>query len=108
MLIPQQRQAFFVGRHFKMTFQLIKMVRQFALTAKAFIMTFTIFTFCSCRSHTDYKQIKDKSIDSSDTLITATATMWQGQYEYLGIDIYINRTDSLFCKKYISNTIIKK
>ena len=68
------------------------MVRQFALTTKAFILTFTIFAFYSCSSYTDYKPIKDKSIDSSDTLITATARMWQG--EYLSIDIYIKRTDS--------------
>jgi hypothetical protein len=33
-----------------------------------------------------------------DTTLTATAKMWQGQYEYLGITITINRKDSLFVK----------
>lgn len=87
-----------LGVIFKMTLQSDKMVRQFATTTKAFIIMFTILTFFSCRSYTDYQPMKDKSIDSSDTLISATARMWQGQYEYLGIDIYIKRTDSLFVK----------
>ena len=87
-----------VSQNFKMTLQSDKMVRQFASTTKAFIVIFTILIFYSCRSYTDYQPMKDKSIDSSDTLISATARMWQGQYEYLGIDIYIKRTDSLFVK----------
>jgi hypothetical protein len=36
----------------------------------------------------------------SDTTIDAKAHMWQGQYEYLSIDIEIKRTDSLFVKDF--------
>lgn len=81
-----------------MTLQSNKMARQYASTTRTFTLIFIILTFYSCRSYTDYQPIKDKSFDSSDTLITATARMWQGQYEYLGIDIYIKRTDSVFVK----------
>lgn len=81
-----------------MTLQSIKMARLFASTTKIFIVASTILIFYSCRSSTDFKPKKDHSFDSSDTLITATARMWQGQYEYLGIDIFIKRTDSLFVK----------
>ena len=91
----------------KMTSQSKKMVRQFASMPKIVIVIFTILAFCSCRSYTDYQPIKDKLIDSSDTLITATARMWQGQYEYLGIDIYIKRTDSLFVKNILVTPSLK-
>jgi hypothetical protein len=38
------------------------------------------------------------SSNELDTIITANARMWQGQYEYLGITITVNRKDSLFVK----------
>lgn len=37
-------------------------------------------------------------MNNSDTTISATARMWQGQYEYMGIDIEIKKTDSRFVK----------
>lgn len=57
----------------------------------------TIITISSCRSNTDYKALPNKLTDANnDTTISATARMWQGQYEYLAIEIEIKRTDSLF------------
>jgi hypothetical protein len=50
----------------------------------------------SCRCGTTYLPITDKLVTNADTTINAQARMWQGQYDLLGIDIEIRRSDSLF------------
>lgn len=57
-------------------------------------------TLVSCRCSTDFQPLSNASKEV-DTTLTATAKMWQGQYEYLGITITINRKDSLFVKSII-------
>lgn len=52
-------------------------------------------TFASCRCSIEFIP---KADNSGDTTIQATAHMWQGQYEYLSIDIEIKRTDSFYVK----------
>lgn len=59
------------------------------------IFKITLLLFASCRCSTEYNSLAD---NSADTTIQATAHMWQGQYEYLSIDLEIKRTDSLFVK----------
>lgn len=58
------------------------------------LFCFTLY-LASCRCSTEYIP---KAEFSPDSTIHATAHMWQGQYEYLSIDIEIKRTDSLFVK----------
>lgn len=71
--------------------------KQTHLLNKLSIIVLTIF-FVSCRCSTDYKPISNNSAIDSDTTISASARMWQGQYQYLGIEIQIKRNDSLFVK----------
>lgn len=54
-----------------------------------------LLTLVSCRCSTDFRPEVD---NSADTTIQATAHVWQGQYEYMSIDVKINRTDSMFVK----------
>ena len=60
---------------------------------------FAAIGFASCRCSIDFKTLSNPS--ASDTTIDANAKMWQGQYEYLGISITINRRDSLFVKNIV-------
>lgn len=74
------------------------------LTRLLLILTILILT--SCRCQTDFLP-KDENLP--DSQVQASAHMWQGQYEYLTVDIRIMRTDSLFVKDfYVTPTIHNK
>jgi hypothetical protein len=70
-------------------------------TTRLLIILTTLF-LTSCRCSTEFVPKPD---NSADTTIQATAHMWQGQYEYLSVDIEIKRTDSLFVKDFFPEFI---
>jgi hypothetical protein len=59
------------------------------------ILTTLFIASCSCTT-----AFFPKLDTLADTTIQATAHMWQGQYEYLNVDIEVKRTDSLFVKDF--------
>lgn len=61
------------------------------------ILVCIILFSCSNRCYNNFDTIIDKSPDK-DTTLTISASMWQGQYEYLALRINIRRLDTLFVK----------
>lgn len=77
----------------------MKVKHKITVIRNIFLLCLFSIVMNSCRCKTDFKITSEKSVNPKDSIIKVKANIWQSQYEYLNIDVWVNRKDSLIVKK---------